>query len=283
MKVLVTGAAGQLGHDVMLLLKARGADAVGADKSDFDITDSDSVNRFVLHKGFDAIVHAAAWTNVDLAETEKESCRNVNVVGTRNIAKAAAESGAKLAFISTDYVFSGAGTMSHETDEAIMPINYYGFTKAEGEKIVRELAPRSFIIRSSWIFGINGGNFVKTMLKLAKDKTEISVVCDQIGSPTYSLDLARLITDMLLTEKYGTYHASNEGFCSWAEFASEIFAEAGVSAKVKPVSTGEYPAKAKRPLNSRLSKKSLDDAGFERLPDWKNALGRYLEELRLCD
>jgi dTDP-4-dehydrorhamnose reductase len=283
MKVLVTGANGQLGHAVMLELARRGEEAVGTDLSELDITDREAVREFIRAGQFDAIVHAAAWTAVDLAETERERCYSVNVIGTKNIAEAAAEAGAKLAFISTDYVFGGDGSAPYETDAPTNPLNYYGKTKAEAEETVKKLTDKHFIVRSSWIFGLNGKNFVRTMLRLASERDEISVVDDQIGSPTYSADLAALICDMLCGDKYGLYHATNEGFFSWAEFAKKILEMNGIPDIIKPVASDSYPAAAKRPLNSRLSKKSLDMAGFKRLPSLDDALGRYFTELRAAN
>jgi dTDP-4-dehydrorhamnose reductase len=267
----------------MLELARRGEEAVGTDLSELDITDREAVREFIRAGQLDAIVHAAAWTAVDLAETERERCYSVNVIGTKNIAEAAAEAGAKLAFISTDYVFGGDGSAPYETDAPTNPLNYYGKTKAEAEETVKKLTDKHFIVRSSWIFGLNGKNFVRTMLRLASERDEISVVDDQIGSPTYSADLAALICDMLCGDKYGLYHATNEGFFSWAEFAKKILEMNGIPDIIKPVASDSYPAAAKRPLNSRLSKKSLDMAGFKRLPSLDDALGRYFTELRAAN
>lgn len=284
MKVLVTGVKGQLGHDVMKELAARGIPAVGADIDQFDLTSRAETEAFVLGEKPDVIIHCAAFTAVDKAESEKELCRRVNVDGTAYIAGCAKALDAKLVYISTDYVFDGQGETPFETDSPARPINFYGETKWLGEQAVRERVEKAFIIRVSWVFGINGGNFVKTMLRLAKTGNEQNVVGDQIGSPTYTPDLSRLIVDMIATERYGTYHASNEGFCSWYEFACKIFEYAGIPMKVNALTSEEYnnrfhPA-AKRPFNSRLSKKSLDEAGFARLPAWEDALKRYLKQLK---
>ena len=223
----------------------------------------------------------AAYTAVDKAEDDRDTCRKVNVDGTRNIAIACEKIGAKLVYISSDYVFGGSGTQPLEIDAPKDPQNIYGITKLGGEEEAKK-CQKHFIVRTSWVFGINGGNFVKTMLRLADSHEKLTVVDDQTGSPTYTPDLARLICDMIKTEKYGTYHASNEGYCTWAEFAKEIMRQAGKATEIVPCTTAEYPAKAKRPENSRLSKKCLDDAGFDRLPPWQDALARFLKELDLA-
>ena len=221
----------------------------------------------------------SAWTAVDRAEDELEKVRAVNAEGSRNIASVCKEIGAKLVYISTDYVFPGTGERFYEPDDPTGPLGAYGVTKLEGEQAVQALLERYFIVRVSWVFGKNGNNFVRTMLRLAETKSELNVVCDQIGSPTYTADLAPLLCDMVVTNKYGIYHATNEGICSWAEFAEEIFRLAGKDVKVNPVPTSEYPTRAARPLNSRMSKAKLEEMGFSRLPDWHNALARYLREL----
>ena len=284
MKILVTGVKGQLGFDVVRELQSRGFnDVLGIDREELDITDQGAVQNFLNDYKPDTIVHCAAWTAVDKAEEMQEQAYNVNVLGTRYIAEIAEKLGAKLVYISTDYVFSGDGENFFEVDDNINPLSVYGKTKYEGELEAKK-CKKHFIIRTSWVFGKNGNNFVKTMLRLAETKTELNVVCDQIGSPTYTFDLSKLICDMIETEKYGTYHATNEGVCSWYEFTKEIYRQKNItSVKVNPVSTTEYlkmmPQQAKRPLNSRLSKGSLDKAGFNRLPSWQNALERYLREI----
>ncbi|WP_151681331.1 dTDP-4-dehydrorhamnose reductase, partial [Weizmannia acidilactici] len=261
MKILVTGYTGQLGYDVVKEGKKRGLEMVGTGQAELDIVKEKDVHHFVASLKPDAIIHCAAYTAVDKAEDEKEACRNVNVNGTKYLAEAAKAAGAKFMFISTDYVFKGEGTEPFvETDQAD-PINYYGYTKYEAEKIVRSLLNDAFIVRISWVFGINGKNFVKTMLRLAENHKEVNVVGDQIGSPTYTFDLARLLIDMIQTEKYGIYHATNEGFCSWAEFAEEIFRQSGKPVKVNSITTEEYPTKAVRPKNSRMSKQKLRGSG----------------------
>lgn len=280
MRILVTGVGGQLGYDICRELASRGyQDVKGIDREELDITDEKAVYRLVKDYRPDVIMHNAAWTAVDKAEDFQEDCYKVNVLGTRYLAQAAAEIGAKLVYISTDYVFKGEGKHFHEIDENKQPSSVYGLTKYQGE-LEAAKCPKHFIVRVSWVFGINGNNFVKTMLKLAATKTEINVVNDQIGSPTYTVDLAKLLCDMIITAKYGTYHATNEGVCSWCDFANKIFALAGIkNVKVNGIPTSAYPTRAIRPLNSRLSKKSLDAAGFSRLPTWQNALQRYLLEL----
>ncbi len=277
MNILVTGVGGQLGYDVCRELNNRGYnDVKGVDRSQLDITDENAVYDCVTKNQPDVIVHCAAWTAVDKAEDCKDNCYQVNVLGTRYIAQAAKKVGAKLVYISTDYVFKGEGAAFHEVNDEKQPLSTYGLTKYQGE-LEAARCKKHFIIRVSWVFGINGNNFVKTMLKLAETKTELNVVDDQIGSPTYTVDLSRLICDMIVTKKYGTYHATNEGVCSWCEFTKKIFELANKKVKVDGIPTSAYPTKAHRPLNSRLSKRSLDEAGFNRLPSWQDALERYLQ------
>lgn len=276
MKILVTGVKGQLGYDVMKVLAERKIEAVGADIEEFDITDLDATRRFITKHRPDAVIHCSAYTAVDKAEENKDLCRKVNAEGPRNIATVCKEIGAKMVYISTDYVFPGTGERFYEVDDPTGPLSEYGKTKLDGELAVKELLTRYFIVRISWVFGVNGNNFVKTMLRLGKERSEINVVCDQIGSPTYTADLAPLLCDMVVTDKYGTYHATNEGVCSWAEFTQEIFRLAGYNTKVNPISSSQYPTKAVRPLNSRMSKSELDRQGFKRLPRWQDALRRYL-------
>lgn len=280
MKVLVTGVKGQLGYDVCRILQQRGIEYLGAGREEFDLTDAAKTHDFVVSYHPDVVVHCSAWTAVDAAEDEPEKVRAVNVEGTRAIAQACQEIGAKMVYLSTDYVFPGDGEHFYEVDDQTGPKSVYGSSKLEGELAVKELLDRYFIVRISWVFGINGGNFVKTMLRLAETKTELGVVSDQIGSPTYTADLAVLLCDMIETDKYGIYHATNEGICSWAEFAEEIFKLAGKDVKVNHILTKDYPAKAARPLNSRMSKQKLEDAGFHRLPAWQDALGRYIALLK---
>ena len=279
MKVLVTGFAGQLGYDIAQELAARGISCIAADKGEFDLTNTESVRGFVGACRPDVIVHCAAYTAVDKAEEDSAACYKVNVNGTQNLCSTAKEMQAKFVYISTDYVFDGEKSEPYEVDDVTGPQTVYGSTKLEGENRVRHTCPKHFIIRTAWVFGKNGNNFVKTMLRLGKERETLNVVCDQFGSPTYTKDLARLICDMIQTDKYGTYHATNEGFCSWADFAFEIMRKAGLSTRVVPISSSEYPAKAKRPMNSRLSKQKLVDNGFTPLPDWQDALERYIKEI----
>ena len=229
MKVLVTGVKGQLGYDVMKVLAARKIDCVGADIEEFDITDFGAVSKYIKACRPDAVVHCSAYTAVDKAEDNAALCERVNTVGPENIARVCREIGAKMVYISTDYVFPGTGDRFYETSDEKGPLSVYGKTKLGGELAVKKYLDRYFIVRISWVFGINGNNFIKTMLRLGKERDEVSVVCDQVGSPTYTADLAPLLCDMITTEKYGTYHATNEGICSFAEFADEIFRQAGYS------------------------------------------------------
>lgn len=279
MKILVTGVRGQLGYDVVKELEKRGIEAVGVDIQEMDITDAASVDKVILEAAPDAVVHCAAYTAVDAAEENEELCRRVNVEGPRNIARACRALDIKMLQVSTDYVFDGQGERPWEPEDVCRPQSVYGQTKYEGELAVKEILEKCFIVRIAWAFGINGRNFIRTMLNLAKTHDTIRVVNDQFGSPTYTCDLARLLVDMILTDKYGTYHATNEGICSWYEFACAIFQEAGVDVNVIPVTTQEYGAKANRPANSRMSKEKLTENGFERLPEWRDALRRYILEL----
>ena len=303
MKIFVTGVAGQLGHDVMNELAARGHEGVGSDLLPqyagiadgsavtrapyvpLDITDGEAVSRVLSEVKPDAVIHCAAWTAVDLAEDEdkRDKVRAINADGTRHIAQACRALGCKLMYISTDYVFDGQGETPWQPDcTDYAPLNVYGQTKLEGELAVRELVERFFIVRIAWVFGLSGKNFIRTMLRLGETHASVRVVCDQIGTPTYTLDLARLLVDMIETDKYGVYHATNEGgYISWADFAQEIFRQAGMATQVVPVTTAEYSlSKAARPFNSRLDKAKLVENGFAPLPDWRDALGRYLAALQ---
>lgn len=286
MKVFVTGVKGQLGYDVMRELEKRGYnDAVGVDIEEMDITDSESVDRVITDSNPDVVIHCAAWTAVDLAEDvdKKDKVHLVNAVGTENIAKVCKKLDCKMIYISTDYVFDGQGTRPWEPDDERNPLNVYGQTKYEGELAVEKWLEKYFIVRIAWVFGQNGKNFVRTMLNLGKTHDKLTVVDDQIGSPTYTPDLARLLVDMAESDKYGIYHATNEGFCSWYEFACEIFRQASEfdlaykNVSVSPVTSDKYPSKAKRPSNSRMNKNKLTENGFEKLPAWQDALKRYIE------
>lgn len=295
MKVFVTGVGGQLGHDVINELTSRGYEAMGSDVVDMvlsgvpyvalDITDKIEVERVIAEIRPDAIIHCAAWTAVDAAEDadKQEKVKAINVDGTQNIANAAKIVDAKMIYISTDYVFDGQGTVPWEPDcKEYAPLNVYGQTKLGGELAVSSTLEKYFIVRIAWVFGLNGGNFIKTMLQVGKNHPQVRVVSDQIGTPTYTYDLARLLVDMIESEKYGYYHATNEGgYISWYDFTKEIYRQAGMDTQVLPVTTEEYGlSKAVRPFNSRLDKKKLTDNGFVPLPDWKDALQRYLQELK---
>ena len=279
MKVLVTGVKGQLGHDVVNELEKRGHQAVGVDIEEMDITEEASVNQLIRENLPEAVIHCAAYTAVDAAEDNVELCRRVNGDGTRNIAKVCRDLDIKMMYISTDYVFNGQGTRPWEPYDHSEPLNVYGQTKCEGELAVEENLEKYFIVRIAWVFGVNGKNFIKTMLNLGKTRDTLTVVADQIGSPTYTYDLSRLLVDMIETDKYGRYHATNEGLCSWYEFACEIFRQAGMKVNVLPVESKDYPAKATRPMNSRMSKEKLTENGFKLLPPWQDALSRYLKEI----
>lgn len=279
MKILVTGVGGQLGYDVCKVLAARGVEHKGVDVQDFDISDEKAVRAYITTYRPNAVIHCSAWTAVDKAEDEIEKVRAVNAGGPRNIAAVCREINAKMLYISTDYVFSGSGERFYEPNDPTEPLGVYGQTKLEGELAVQELLDRYFIVRISWVFGLNGNNFVKTMLRLSERQDKINVVGDQIGSPTYTADLAPLLCDMIETEKYGVYHATNEGVCSWAEYAQEIFRLSGKKVTVNAIPTSAYPTRAVRPQNSRMSKSKLEQAGFFRLPTWQDALVRYLKEL----
>jgi dTDP-4-dehydrorhamnose reductase len=303
MKVLVTGVAGQLGHDVMNELDKRGYEGIGSDIAEsysgvqdktavaampyvqMDITDSAAVDKVIGECAPDVVIHCAAWTAVDAAEDEdkQEKVKAVNVDGTKNIAAVCKKLDCKMVYISTDYVFNGQGEEPWKPDcRDYAPLNVYGDTKLQGELAVSGLLDKYFIVRIAWVFGVNGGNFIKTMLKLSETHDTLRVVSDQIGTPTYTYDLARLLVDMIETEKYGYYHATNEGgYISWYEFACEIFKQAGCDVNVIPVTTAEYGAsKAARPFNSRLDKSKLSEAGFTPLPTWQDALARYIEIIR---
>lgn len=286
LKILVTGVKGQLGYDCVRELKERGyTNVLGIDREELDITDREAVLKFIADYHPDVIMHNAAYTAVDKAEENKDACHAVNVLGVRYLAEAASLCDAKLIYISTDYVFDGL--LNHDKEYEVTdkpnPVSEYGKTKWEGEEEARKWK-KTFIVRISWVFGINGHNFVRTMLKLGKTHSELNVVNDQIGSPTYTYDLSKLLCDMMETEKYGTYQATNEGYCSWNDFAKAIFKEANMDVTVHEISTEDYlklsPQQAKRPFNSRMCKKTLDEAGFQRLPTWQDALHRYIETLR---
>ena len=282
MKGLVTGVKGQLGFDVVNELEKRGHTAIGVDVDTMDITNPEQVESVIKANMPEAVIHCAAYTAVDLAEDNKELCDKINGEGTENIAKVCKEINAKLMYISTDYVFNGEGERPWEPDDKVTtPLNEYGYAKYLGEQAVQKYVKDFYIVRIAWVFGINGKNFVKTMLNVGKNHDTVRVVNDQIGTPTYTFDLARLLVDMIETDKYGIYHATNEGgYISWYDFTCEIYRQAGYTTNVVPVTTEEYGlSKAKRPENSRLNKSKLVENGFKPLPDWKDALARYIEIL----
>ena len=303
MKVFVTGVGGQLGYDVVHRLRSRGIECVGTDILDawvdtieddiknnvpyvkLDITDASAVEKTIEDSGCDVVVHCAAWTAVDMAEDDDkvEKVRAINAGGTQNIANACKKIDAKMVYISTDYVFDGQGNEPWDPDcKDYKPLNVYGQTKLEGELAVSETLDKYFIVRIAWVFGVNGNNFIKTMLKVGKEHDEIKVVNDQVGTPTFTYDLARLLCDMIETDKYGYYHATNEGgYISWYDFTVEIFKQVGYTTKVNPVTTAEYgESVAARPFNSRLDRSKIVQNGFEPLPDWKDAVHRYLEAVK---
>ena len=279
MRVLVTGIRGQLGYDVVKELTRRGLEAVGVGREEMDITDAAAVERVITEAKVQAVIHCAAYNAVDKAEEDAENCRKGNVDGARNIAVVCRKLDIKMLYLSTDYVFDGSGSRAWTPEDEPKPLSVYGKSKYDAELAVQELLTRFFIVRISWAFGVNGNNFVKTMLRLSETRDHLLVVNDQIGSPTFTEDLAVLLVDMIQTEKYGIYHATNEGDCSWYEFACEIFRMAGKTMTVTPVTAAEYGAKAPRPQNSRMSKEKLTENGFRRLPHWQSALERYLIRL----
>ena len=282
MRVFVTGVKGQLGYDVMNELEKQGLEGIGVDIDEMDITDANQVNKVIKEAAPDAVIHCASYTAVDAAEDNEEICRKVNAQGTENIAKVCEELDIKMMYISTDYVFDGQGTEPWQPDcTAYKPLNVYGQTKLEGELAVGQTLEKYFIVRIAWVFGLNGKNFIKTMLNVGKTHDTVRVVNDQIGTPTYTYDLARLLVDMNETEKYGYYHATNEGgYISWYDFTKEIYRQVGYKTEVLPVTTAEYGlSKAARPFNSRLDKSKLVENGFTPLPTWQDALSRYLKEI----
>lgn len=280
-KVLVTGAEGQLGQDVLKALKSKKLNCMGCDRQDFDIADYESARKFILSYQPDIVIHCAAYTAVDKAEENQKLCHDINVKGSENIAKICAEADSKLIYVSTDYVYDEIGLDEIEVDRPTNPRSVYGKTKLEGENVCRKYVQRLYVVRTSWVFGANGNNFVKTMLKLANSTNEIKVVNDQIGSPTYTPDLADFLVWLSTTDRYGTYHFTNNGFCTWYEFAQEIFRQAGVTIDVKPVTTEDFGAKAIRPKNSKLSKKCLTEIGYPMPQSWQEALSHCLKELEL--
>ena len=280
MKILITGGNGQLGYDMALLLKRNNIPYRAIDIEECDLTQETAVMTYITTYAPTHVIHCAAYTAVDKAESDEQTCYSVNVLATENVAKACLLIDATLIYISTDYVFHGDGDSPLEVDAPKAPLSVYGKTKYEGEQVVKAWLKKYYIVRTSWIFGVYGNNFVKTMLRLGNEKDTLSVVADQIGSPTYTPDLAEFLYALLQTKRYGVYHATNEGFCSWYEFAKTIMEYAKLSCEVVPVSTSEYPTPAKRPHNSRLSKQSIVDAGLPLLPHWQQALQRFLQEIQ---
>lgn len=274
--ILVTGSTGQLGSDVVKELLKRGYSTLSPNRSEFNLCSEDSIRNYILNSNCEAIVHCAAYTQVDKAEDEKDLCIKINATATKHIAKCAKILDIPMIYISTDYVFDGTKDGKYTENDETNPINIYGESKLAGEKYVQEILDKYYIVRTSWVFNINGKNFIETMLRLSKANNQLSIVNDQIGSPTYTKDLSRLLVDMIETNKYGLYHATNEGYCSWYEFADTIFKLANINIDIKAINSNEYASRAKRPLNSKLSKDKLIEFGFKPLPHWEDALKDYL-------
>ena len=274
--ILVTGSTGQLGSDVVKELLKRGYSTLSPNRSEFNLCSEDSIRNYILNSNCEAIVHCAAYTQVDKAEDEKDLCIKINATATKHIVKCAKILDIPMIYISTDYVFDGTKDGKYTENDETNPINIYGESKLAGEKYVQEILDKYYIVRTSWVFNINGKNFIETMLRLSKANNQLSIVNDQIGSPTYTKDLSRLLVDMLETSKYGLYHATNEGYCSWYEFANTIFKLANINIDIKAINSNEYASRAKRPMNSKLSKDKLIEYGFKPLPNWEDALKDYL-------
>lgn len=281
MKVVVTGVAGQLGQDVMKELARKNHQACGTDRTQLDITNEEDVIAYISDVKPDVILHCAAYTNVDAAEENEDLAYQINAAGTEYLAKAAKLTGAKMLYISTDYVFDGTATEPYEVDEPTKPLGAYGRTKLAGEQLLQKHVDEFFIVRTAWVFGVYGNNFVKTMIRLGKERGEVGVVHDQVGSPTYTVDLARFMVELMETDKYGIYHATNSGICSWYEFAVEIFNQAEMNVKVNPLTSDQFPRPAARPNYSVLSKKMIEKQGLKPLRDWKEALAAYLAESKI--
>lgn len=276
MRVLVTGISGQLGHDVIIALNERGHKAIGVDRSEMDLTINSQIREFIQRHNPDAIIHCAAYTAVDNAEDNEELCRQINATSVKEIAQLAKVLDIPMIYISTDYVFDGTKDGEYSEDNIPNPINVYGKTKLEGELYVQDILEKYYIVRISWVFGENGNNFIDTMIRLSKDRKELNVIDDQIGSPTYTKDLAPLLVDMIESDKYGIYHVTNEGFCSWYEFAKEIFRIANIDINVNPIQASQYPTKATRPMNSKMNKEKLVNNRFRKLRNWKEAVKEYI-------
>lgn len=274
--ILVTGSTGQLGSDVVKELLKRGYSTLSPNRSELNLCSEDNIRNYISNSNCEAIVHCAAYTQVDKAEDEKDLCIKINATATKHIVKCAKILDIPMIYISTDYVFDGTKDGEYTENDETNPINIYGESKLAGEKYVQEILDKYYIVRTSWVFNINGKNFIETMLRLSKANNQLSIVNDQIGSPTYTKDLSRLLVDMLETSKYGLYHATNEGYCSWYEFANTIFKLANINIDIKAINSNEYASRAKRPLNSKLSKDKLIEYGFKPLPHWEDALKDYL-------
>ena len=277
MKVLVTGVKGQLGYDVVKDLEKRGHQPIGVDRDEMDLMDNEAIRTFIMNLKPEAIIHCAAYTAVDKAEEEVETCYQINAESVKVISECAKELDVKLVYISTDYVFDGTKEGEYVETDLPNPINVYGASKLKGEQYVQTLLEKYYIVRISWVFGVNGNNFIKTMRRLGSERDELNIINDQVGSPTYTADLAPLLVDMMETNKYGIYHATNEGFCSWYEFANEIFKQSQIEVKTNPITTDQYPTAAKRPMNSKVSKDKLVANGFNTLPTWQEALENYIK------
>lgn len=277
MKVLVTGVKGQLGYDVVKDLEKRGHQPIGVDRDEMDLMDNEAIRTFIMNLKPEAIIHCAAYTAVDKAEEEVETCYQINAEAVKVISECAKELDVKLIYISTDYVFDGTKEGEYVETDLPNPINVYGASKLKGEQYVQTLLEKYYIVRISWVFGVNGNNFIKTMRRLGSERDELNIINDQVGSPTYTADLAPLLVDMMETDKYGIYHATNEETCSWYEFANEIFKQSRIEVKTNPITTDQYPTAAKRPMNSRMSKAKLKANGFNLLPTWQEALAHYLK------
>lgn len=279
MKVLVTGVKGQLGYDVVKDLEKRGHQPIGVDRDEMDLMDNEAIRTFIMNLRPEAIIHCAAYTAVDKAEEEVEICYQINAESVKVIAECANELDIKMIYISTDYVFDGTKEGEYVETDLPNPINVYGASKLKGEQYVQAILEKYYIVRISWVFGINGNNFIKTMRRLGEQLDELNIIDDQVGSPTYTADLAPLLVDMIETDKYGIYHATNEGTCSWYEFANEIFKQSRIEVKTNPITTDQYPTAAKRPMNSRMSKGKLAKNNFPLLDNWENSVKRYLSLL----
>lgn len=280
MRVLVTGVKGQLGYDVVKDLEKRGHQPIGVDREEMDLMDNEAIRTFIMNLKPEAIIHCAAYTAVDKAEEDVNTCYQINAEAVKVIAECTKELDVKLIYISTDYVFDGTKEGEYVETDMPNPINVYGASKLKGEQYVQTLLEKYYIVRISWVFGVNGNNFIKTMRRLGSERDELNIIHDQVGSPTYTADLAPLLVDMMETDKYGIYHATNEGTCSWYEFANEIFKQSNIEVQTSPITTNQYPTAAKRPMNSKMSKAKLKESGFKSLATWEKALEDYILQLK---